>query len=296
MTTHSPLPVKLSGWPAYLLILLFLSGCSASQVVVRTTAMIMDGGVEAMNRETDIDLARSAIPAQLKLVEGLIIEDPDNPELRVYAAQALYGYGFSFLETSEPKRAGALYRRGFEHMRVALRSIGIKEDLAQMKPDQVRAATAGLSRDKVPVLFWTASLWAKWIDMNRDDPTGISQLSNAAALMERVLVLDESYYFASPHIFFGVYYGSRPPMLGGDYARATQHFERASSLNGGRFLMGDLMRAEFLDRQQLNQDGFHQRLTAIVNSDPNLLPEMALANAIARHRAGWLLSKEGEWF
>ena len=77
---------------------LLLNACSMSNMVVTGSLSVMDGGVEAMNRETDLELARTAIPANLKLVEGLIIEAPQNLDLRINAAQGFYGYAYGFVE------------------------------------------------------------------------------------------------------------------------------------------------------------------------------------------------------
>jgi hypothetical protein len=70
----------------------WLGACSMGQIVARSSVSIMDGSVEAMNRETDLVLAEAAIPANLKLIEGLIREDPRNVELLANAAQGFYGY------------------------------------------------------------------------------------------------------------------------------------------------------------------------------------------------------------
>ena len=58
-----------------------------------------------LNRETDLVMAENAIPASIKLIEGLIVEDPKNRTLLVNAAQALYGYAFGFVELHDPERA-----------------------------------------------------------------------------------------------------------------------------------------------------------------------------------------------
>ena len=57
-----------------------------------------------------------------------------------------------------------------------------------------------------------------------------------------------------------------------------------------------MLRAQYLARQQLDRRQFHERLTAVVNAPPDIFPEMALANAIARQKAGQMLKQEEEWF
>ncbi len=110
---------------------LLLTGCSMSQMVVRTSTPMLDGGITAMNHETDLVLAKDAIPASLKMLEGMLEKDPGNGLLREYAAQGFYGYGYGFVEDDDPRRASALYRRGFDHAQQALRAAGLKHRRAQ---------------------------------------------------------------------------------------------------------------------------------------------------------------------
>ena len=273
-----------------------LGACSMGQMVARSSLPILESGNVAMNRETDLDLARAAIPANLKLIEGLIQELPGNADLRLQAAQGFYGYAYGFVEDEDKRRASGLYRRGWEHARQALAALGLQGDLAAMTTEELKQQLTELGRRAVPALFWSASCWAKWIDMNRNDPARIADLGKAAALMERVLELDENYYHGGAHLFFGVYYGARPPMLGGDFERSAKHFEKARTVTHGKLLLVDMLQAEYLARQQLDRKQFHERLIAVVNAPPDIYPEMALVNAIAQQKAGKLLAKEEEWF
>jgi hypothetical protein len=132
--------------------------------------------------------------------------------------------------------------------------------------------------------------------MNRDNIAGVAGLGNVAILMQRVIDLDDSYYYGAAHLFFGVYYGGLSPMFGGDFALAEQHFERATEINEGKLLLVDLLHAEFLDRQQLDQAAFHQRLVGILEAPDDLYPQMALINGISKYKAALLLESEADWF
>ncbi len=275
---------------------MLLSACSMGQLVVRGTQSILDGGIDAMNRETDLQLAGDAMPANLMLLEGMLREDPNNTELRLFAAQGFYGYSYGFIEDEAPARAAQLYRRCYTHARQALVRAGITIDPEKATADTLQATLAGAGADALPALFWSASCLGKWIDLNRDNPVGIAGLSSAAILMQRVLELDEDYYYGGAHLFFGVYYGGRSPMFGGDHARAAHHFQRAVEINDDKLLLTDLLYAEYLARQQLDRTAFHSRLTRIITAPDNLFPEMALVNAIAKQKAQRLLALEDDWF
>lgn len=281
-----------------LLVLLpsLLSACSLGQIVARSSLTIMDSGVISMNRETDLALAKAAIPANLKLVESLVLELPANRELREHAAQGFYGYAFGFVEDENPARASALYRRGLKHALVALESSGLTGDIDSMPQAVLQQRVAELGRDAVPGLFWAASNWAKWIDLNRTEPARISEMGKVETLMRRALELDETYYFGGPHLFFGVWYGSRPPMLGGDFALAEKHFGKARNITQGKLLVVDLLHAQYLAVQQGKRETFHAKLAFVASAPQDIFPEMALANAIAQDKARRLLTKEDELF
>jgi len=287
------------GFTRYLLLALllpWLGACSMGQMVARTSVSIMDGNIEAMNRETDLVLAESAIPANLKLIEGLLEEDPRNGVLLTNAAQGFYGYAFGFVELKDTARAEALYERGLAYGKRALQVQGVDLDLDTATPDTIDQALRRLGHDAVPALFWTASCWAKKIDLNRTDPGSIAQLASTERLMNRVFELQPDFYYGGVYIYYGVYYGSRAPMFGGDFAKSEQNFLRASAVTEGKLLLVDVLQAEYLERQRLDQQRFHRLLAGVTQDPVGSFPEMALVNQIARARARYLLTMESEWF
>ena len=190
---------------------LLLSGCSTSQLVARGAAPLIDNGVTAMNRETDLELARASIPANLKMIEALLLADPGNVAYRVQAAMGFYGYAMGFVEPDDRERAAALYRRALDHAQVALDHAGVTQAMLTGDVAVLEQALAKLDARAVPALFWTASAWGKWIELQLDDPARLAELPRVEMLMRRVLALDETYYHGGAHLFFGVYYGGGRP-------------------------------------------------------------------------------------
>jgi hypothetical protein len=272
------------------------SGCSPGKMVVRGTETILDSGVVAMNQETDLELAQGAMPANLKLLEGMLIEDPGNTRLHLYAAEGFYGYTFGFVEMQDSNRARHLYRRCYEHARVALQQSGVTLDPETSTSAEFEAAVGKTGKKAVPAMFWTASCLANWVNLNRNSPAGIAELSSAATLMQRVIALDDTFYHGGPHLFFGVYYGGRSPLFGGDFQLSEEHFRRAAEINDDKLLLVDVLQAEYLDRQRLDRDAFHTHLTRVIEAPDNLAPDMALMNAVAKQQAEQLLESEDDWF
>jgi hypothetical protein len=265
-------------------------------MAVRASLPIMDGSLAVMNRETDLTLAGMAIPGNLKMLEGMIEVDGNNPILLTHAAQGLYGYAYGFVEDGDSARASALYLRGLGYAARGLRLAGLKEDLMHAPLEDLELAVSRLGKEAVPLLFWGGSSLARWVTLNRSDPQALAHIGRARVMMERVLQLDDTYYYGGAHVFFGVYYGSLSPMFGGDYARAQRHFNTASGMTKGKLLLVDVLYAESLARQTLDRKAFHEKLTAVLQAPIDLFPEMALVNRIAQDKAQHLLNKEKEWF
>jgi hypothetical protein len=275
---------------------LVLSGCSTSQLVARGAAPLIDHGVAAMNRETDLELARASIPANLKMIEALLLADPGNASYRVQAAMGFYGYALGFVESTDRDRAAALYWRARDHALAALERSGMAQATLMGDAAELERALAGLDTRAVPALFWTASAWGKWIELQLDDPARLAELPRVEALMRRVLALDETYYYGGAHVFFGVYYGGRAPMFGGDFARAARHFDRAAALSQNQLKLVEVYRARYLLRQMGAREAFHATLSRVLDAPSGSDPELNLANALARQQAADLLAQEEDLF
>lgn len=123
-----------------------------------------------MNRETDLELARASIPANLKMIEALLLADPGNAAYRVQAAMGFYGYALGFVESGARDRAAALYGRARDHVLLALDRAGMSQATLMGDVAELERALAKLDARAVPALFWTASTWEKWIELQLDDP------------------------------------------------------------------------------------------------------------------------------
>lgn len=278
-----------------LITIVFLSACSMDKMLVRASMPMIEGGITALNQEPDLQLAEDSIPTNIGLLEGMINIDPENTQLHVYAAQAYYGLAYGFNEDNNVQRAKNFYKRGLKHGITALALKGAA-NIKTGSQDALEHDLKKLSADDIDALFWTASNWAKFIDLNRDDSRSLIELPRPTAMMQRVLELDESFYYGGAHIYFGVYYGARAPVLGGDFKKSQQHFDRAREINHNKLLIVDLLQAQYLSRQMFDQKDFHHRLQGIIDAPEDLYPKLTLLNQIAKRKAKLLLKNESRWF
>lgn len=274
---------------------IFLSSCSMGHTLVRPTVPLIENGIDALNHETDLNVAEGSITGNLKKLQGMIKIDPKNAQLHTYAAQAFYGLAYGFNEETRPEHASDLYLQGKQHGITALQLNGASNLLDSTIADFFKEVS-DMRKSDVAAMFWTASNWGKWVDMHRDDPEAIAQLPRATALMQRVIELEDSFYYGGAHMFFGVYYGSRAPAIGGDFKKSRAYFDHAREITSGKLLVPDLLQAQYLARQQFNRKEFHELLTGIINAPDNLMPELSLQNQVAKRKAAALLKRENEWF
>jgi hypothetical protein len=274
-----------------------LAACSAvNRVAVMSTADIMTQGRAANLEEPDYQLAREALPAQLKLIETLIASDPGNRGLRRLAAEGFGGAGFLFIEDAEPARAKGFYLRGRDH---ALAALGLKSrfaGLAGKSLDEFQTALKSAALDDVPDLFWAGFCWGGFINLSKDDAGALAELPKVVALMSRVQELDPSYHFAGADLFFGVYYASRPKILGGDPEKAMAAFARASAATKGEYLMTDVLTARWYAVAVQDRELFKRLLTRAIESPSGQLPEARLTDEAAKRKAAGLLEKIDDYF
>lgn len=274
-----------------------LSACAAvDHVAVRSTADVLALGRSASLEEPDFQLARDSMPAQLKLIETLIAADPANQDLRRLAAEGFGGAAFLFLEDNDPARAKGFYLRGRDH---ALASLALKSafrGLAGKNPDAFAAALKRAKLEDVPDLFWAGFGWAGYINLSKDAAAALAELPKAAALMARVQELAPAYHFAGASLFFGVYYASRPRMLGGDPAKAKAAFEAAHKATRGDYLMTHVLNARWYAVAVQDRDLYQQLLKKVLEAPSGRLPEARLTDEAAKRKAAALLEKTDDYF
>lgn len=278
------------------LIAFFLTACSTNRIAVQSSISILKNTVIALNEEEDPDFADKAIASQLKMLEGMIKTDPENEELLLLAARGFCSYAFSFIEDNDKKRAKIFYRRGLNYGLLILISDKSFEDSLKKRNESFKAALNNISNENLPVLFWTAYCWGGLINLNRNSPEALIALPQVENMMKRVLELNERYYLSGAHLYFGVFYGSMPPMFGGKPGKSQFHFSKALEMTQRKFLMAHVLYAKSYAIQTQNKTLFKNLLKEVLDSPSDILPSQRLANELAKKKAKILLQNISEYF
>lgn len=293
----------------HLIFLVLLSACNIVKLTADSTSSVLEVASPSLNMESDVQLAREAIPGQLKTVEGFLLASPENPKLLTLVARGYCEYGFGFLEgdmevlellgktddlAALTERTTRLYLRC---MNYGLKLLGPRWDTAlQGELDAFEAQVKSAKPKDVPGLFYTALGLASAININRDNVDFLAYLAKAKLMFERVVALDETYANAMAHIALGKLHSAQGVAVGGQPEEGRKHYERAFELSGSRFLMARVLLARTYGVITGNRDFFHKTLSEVLATSPAIWPEQRLANELAHVRARLYLEHEREWF
>jgi hypothetical protein len=291
-----------------LLCSLLYGGCGslATRSAVHTFGTMMQAGLPAYARETDLGLAEPALASTLKLLEALLETDSNNPTLLLQATQGFASYTYAFVEAQldaardqdtpqvawQMQRSQRLYQRGLQYgwRRLSLYN-AVWHQATQLAPEAFSALLQKLDTSAVPALFWTAFCWGNLLQLSRTELETVAALPRFTALLARVLELDETYFYGAPHLLQAVQYASRSAVLGGDPQRAQQHFTRAHVLSQERLLLVPLLEAQYYAVQIQDRALFTRLLEQILQAPETLFPEQAFLNTVAKQRAALLLRR-----
>jgi hypothetical protein len=285
-----------AGAAAALLGALLLTACSPRTIALRQTAALVHDGASALYEEPDPQLARESMGGQLKLLEVLLRDEPSNRDLLDLTAEGFNGYAFLFVEDADPARAKGLYLRGRDYAQRRLAGRGDLARLTELDQDAADKALAQARPEDAPALFWTAFGWASYINLSKDSPSALAELPKAVAAMERARQLAPDYHFAGADLFFGIYYASRPAILGGDVKKAQAAFQEARRRTGGKYLMTYVLEARYLAVALQDQELFKSLLQKVADSPAGQLPNARLTDEVAKTKARTLLEKKDDLF
>ena len=293
---------------ALALTLLVTAGCSVERYAVDRLGDALAGTNGAFAAEDDVELAREAAPFGLKLVESVLAETPEHPELLLAATRGFVQYAYAFLQQDADRleehdlAAAEALRARARDLFLRARDYGLR-GLAVVRPAAARdlaadprRALAAARRGDVPYLYWTAAAWGSALSLSKDRPDLLADQPVVEALIDRALELDPDHEQGSIHTFLIAYEPARVSALRGWEARSKQHFEAALRAGGGRLAAPWVAYAETVLVREQDRAGFERALGEALAVDPAAAPASRLENRVIQARARWLLSKVDELF
>ncbi|MBN2365174.1 MAG: hypothetical protein EH225_03650, partial [Calditrichaeota bacterium] len=227
---------------------------------------------------------------------GLHKADPKNRDIIILLAQGYGSYSLGFVEDQSPGRAKVFYLRAREYGFKALKMTEAFRDSIPQREEPFMNRLQKIKEEDVPALFWTGFAWGGWINLSKDDPQAIFDLNKVKAIMNRVIELDEDFFYGAAHLFFGSIFGSLPRMLGGSPDKAKEHFDRCLELSHNRLMLAYVYLAKYYAHPMLDDGLFDKYLKIVLEAPDDVLPENKLITAIAKDKAQKLIIKKEELF
>jgi hypothetical protein len=271
-----------------------LQGCM--QVALRASPSLFPNFAATIFEECDPELAKASIPPNLKLMEGLLKNDPENKKILTTLCMGFAGYSLLFIEPVDPERASVFYLRALDY---GIRALGDKGALLRNRgsdPEPVRAALKNMDQNDLEALFWATLSWNAWINLNLDKPSALAELSVSEACLKRVLELDEHFFYSAPHILMGANLAARPPLLGGSPEKARVHFEQAMQKNHRKFYLAQFYFAKYYAVRVQDKELFTRALAEVIHGNPGDLKEVCLINRVMQRRAQELVKQAEDLF
>jgi len=269
-------------------------GCTV--LPARLAAPLIPNMMESFFSECDTEIARQALPSQLKLMEGLLKGDPLNRDILKALSSGYAGYALLFAEDDSPERASALYLRAKDYGLRSLGDLGERLKTGEGGADSVRQSLSTAGQAALENLFWTAVAWSGWISTQGDNPEALAQVWLLRLLLERIIAINSDFFYGAPYALLGSLSAATPPLLGGDPSRAREAFERAMELSSGRFFLIQYFYARHGAVRFQDRALFVKLLESIARSDEADLRQMCLINRVFKAKAARLRIMEDELF
>ena len=273
----------------FFLALLILSSGGCTRLVMPIASSMIPGFTSAFFEECDLKLAEESLPAELKLMEGLLKNDPENQKILTALCMGFTGYAMLFVEDDNPERASRLYLRAKTY---GLTAMGIETAGSRQMLDRIKKIPQG----NIEVLFWTTMAWNAWVNLNLDNPSAIGESTLAEACLKRVLEIEPDFCYGAPYVLMGTILAARPEMLGGNAPKSKIYFEKALALSDGKFLLAQYYFARYYAVRVQNKALFFKLVKTVREAQPDELKEACLINQAVKQKMEVLAGIADELF
>ena len=283
------------------------SGCMLKKMALNTVASTLAETGSTFTSDEDLILVGDAIPFGLKFYEAILESTPRHQNLLTTTCSSFTQYAYAYVET-EAEALPAIRRMDIETLRnralklylrargYCFRALNVRfgertsEQLLQ-NPDMV---VAKAKREDVPLLYWTAASWGAAISLGIDQPDLAIDLPTVRVFADRAIALDETWEDGTLHELF-VTLDSLPEVLGGNPARAKEHFAKAVELQKG-LAPGPYVALASLAVANQDRAEYERLLKQALEIDPDKNPPDRLVTLVMQKRARLMLDRADEKF
>jgi len=277
-----------------------------------------EAGDIAFELRKDEAKARESVAAY----EASLAADPNQPEVRIKAARALYlladGH-WRLADKEEEMLAG--FERGMAHAAAALQLVNPAFRRKVCTGSAIPDAIASLDQASVAPIYWYATHLGKY-GLAKDMLEVLANKDMIFAVMGALRRLQPTYYFHAPDRYLGGYY-TKVPFPKGDLPMAFNHFRASMKGAPNYFATYNLVAEMYAPRvvsiidprasacvvgaPKIAEDAaapryhpcralFEKLLGFVQDNKPELIPELAAEQALEQEKAKRLMAEIDTYF
>jgi hypothetical protein len=298
-----------------LVMTLALAGCGSIQkMALRSASPMFVKGSDKLTLERNWDFFRDSSPGNLKFLEMIYLQDPENLELLSTLVKGFAGYAYAVPETLaygdelagneasiHKQNAISLYTRALDYGLEYFNQKGVRKSQILGAQDQElnKLLNKKLSKKDLTAVLFTVQAWASLINLQKDNVALVSHVPKVKVMFDWVCEKDPKIENGVCDIFTAQYEAARPRMLGGNPEKARELYAAAIKKRPRHLLIrvgyiqysllpafdqeayekeAQLLREEFAKWENLNRDNLENE------SEYKSVEELNLFNAIAKKR------------
>ncbi len=239
---------------------------------------------------------KDSLVEALTELEKLVADDPDNGVALGWLSRGYYLLTDGHMRQEEAEREDMLasYKKGFEYAMDGMKAISPKFKECLDLQDPVEDCVGYLPMEAAAPIYWYAVNLGKYAALD-SFPTLLFYKAQIFSLMQRLLMLDEFYYYGAAHRYFGAYYSKAPAWAGGDMTKSKYHFEKALEI-APNYFSTSVLQADMYTRKTEDPDHFRRLLEFVINADKDILPGLGPEQRFEQIKAENLLEEIDDIF
>lgn len=195
--------------------------------------------------------------------------------------------------SDDPDKKLEAYDAGMRYGDLALHTIPAFRE-AFDKTRSLEDAVESVPRTGIEAIYWDAVNQGKWANA-KGKVKVLFMKDKVKRMIERVLTLDEKWWFGAAHRYLGAYFSALPTFAGRDLAASKAHFEKSLAIAPDFFATRVLM-AEYWARNANDRRTYRVELERVIAASPDSIPEVAPEQRIEQKKARKLLAEIDDYF
>ena len=269
-----------------------LSGCAI--VMSSAASGLTDNISDSVLNQDDPETAKAALPTFMVLIDGMIRDNPEDPQLLASGATLYASYGAIFADDEE--RASRLTRRARQYAFDAMcESYEPACGWRSANYDEFVATLDGIGPKQAEYLYTYGFASLVFLRAHASDWNSLAELPQMEALFQRYMDISGDEVNSAVYMYMGILLTLRPPALGGEPERAREFFEKAIEATGGKDLGVKVEYARGYAKLLYERELHDRLLNEVMAADP-YQDGYTLSNVLAKEQAEALLAEADDYF